>query len=667
MDLHEKLEILAGAARYDVSCASSGTPREPTRQGFGTTVPSGVCHTFTEDGRCVSLLKVLFTNFCVFDCAYCANRASNDIPRASFTTGELVDLTIQFYQRNYIEGLFLSSGVLKSPDDTMERLIRVARTLRLNHGFRGYIHLKCIPGTSSALVREAGLLADRLSVNIELPSEGSLRHLAPDKCYAWILGPMESIRDAILRHQDQRRTIRSSPLFAPAGQSTQLIVGATPERDYEILDLARKLYRSHHLKRVYYSAFIPVRRQDPRLPALQKPPLRRENRLYQSDWLMRLYGFQLEELLTPDRPDLDLTVDPKLAYAKRHPELFPVDLNRADYEEILRVPGIGLQSAKRIIAWRRERRIRLEHLHEIGLVVKRAMPFVCCAGMGGPTSRSADPEVANAYGKPSPAGGGHPSSPPPKLRNILIHDGTFDGLLTGVFQSYELGFQPDVVLRQGHFQCGLFDRCIHVISDPEKADRVWKRLFQMMGRRFPFILLCAFLSARNHADLEIFHAIRGAVRRQRGETDNGLADRMRKLESMSWEVRREAHRMKGFVRFRKVTDDAQIALIAPKHNVLPLILDHFEKRFRDRKWMIVDTSRGYGYRFDTEVSHEVRIPPQLIEEAERSALLSEPYRDLWKQYYEAVNVPQRGNAALHLKMVPRRYWKYLPEKTGKKS
>lgn len=272
MDLGDKLKVLAGAARYDASCASSGSRRGPAPGRMGTSVPSGVCHSFTEDGRCISLLKVLFTNHCIYDCSYCVNRSSNDIPRAAFQVSELVDLTVSFYRRNYIEGLFLSSGIVKSPDDTMERLIRVARTLRVSHGFNGYIHLKCIPGAGSRLVREAGLYADRLSVNIELPSEHSLIRLASDKSYSAILDPMQRIRDSIVENRDERKAIRSAPVFAPAGQSTQLIVGASPERDYEILRLARGLYRLHDLRRVYYSAYVPVNADDSRLPEMIEPP-----------------------------------------------------------------------------------------------------------------------------------------------------------------------------------------------------------------------------------------------------------------------------------------------------------------------------------------------------------------------------------------------------------
>jgi len=368
MTLEEKLTILGGAARYDASCASSGPGN------------AGVCHSWSDDGRCVSLLKVLFTNHCLYDCAYCANRRSNETPRAAFTVRELVDLTLDFYRRNYIEGLFLSSGVFRSPDDTMEALVAVARTLRTEGGFRGYLHLKAIPGADPALVRTAGLYADRMSVNVELPSRTSLASLAPDKSPEAIFRPMRQIAGET---QDARALAvhhRSpGPKFVPAGQSTQMIVGASPETDLEILQLSSRLYSSYQLKRVYYSAYMPVN-TDQRLPALPGPPLLREHRLYQSDWLYRFYGFAPEELLDPGRPWLDVDLDPKASWALRHPEAFPVDLNRAPGASLLRVPGLGPRSLERILRARRQGRLRRSDLAALGVRASKAGPFLACEG-----------------------------------------------------------------------------------------------------------------------------------------------------------------------------------------------------------------------------------------------------------------------------------------------
>ncbi len=376
----KKLEILAESAKYDASCASSGTDRRNIPGGIGSAAGWGVCHSFTDDGRCVSLLKVLYTNACMYDCAYCVNRTSNDTPRASFSVNELVELTLEFYRRNYIEGLFLSSGVVKSPDHTMERMVRAVQLLRTRHRFNGYIHMKSIPGASRELVRQAGLYADRLSVNIEIPSEANLKFLAPEKDHQSVYAPMRSIQEGILEYREERKKSRFVPRFAPAGQSTQMIIGASNERDRDILRLSSLLYTGPGLKRVYYSGFVPVNSHDSRLPALRQAPLVRENRLYQADWLMRLYQFDAEEILGDTQPDLDLEIDPKLAWALRHPEFFPVDLQRAEYAQILRVPGIGLKSAQRIVATRRYSRIDPEFLKKMGVAMNRAQYFITNRG-----------------------------------------------------------------------------------------------------------------------------------------------------------------------------------------------------------------------------------------------------------------------------------------------
>ncbi len=394
MDLEAKLALLSAAAKYDVSCASSGS-RRSARHGIGSTAVSGICHTWSDDGRCISLLKILFSNRCAYDCAYCVCRASRPGPRATFTVDEVVRLTMEFYRRNYIEGLFLSSAVVGHPDATMEQLVRVIERLRRQENFHGYIHLKTIPGASVEWVRRAGLFADRLSINIELPSEASLRRLAPDKARADILGPMQHIAETIAERREDRRRLRRVPPFAPAGQSTQMIVGASPEPDLQILRLARALYRRFGLRRVYYSAYEPVA-ADPRLPPPDQPPDRvREHRLYEADWLVRLYGFEPEELLDESCPNLDHERDPKLAWALRHPERFPVDVNRADREELLRVPGIGLKSAARILATRRWAPVRPEDLAALGVVVRRAWSFLECSGRRVPpplrVARAAEP------------------------------------------------------------------------------------------------------------------------------------------------------------------------------------------------------------------------------------------------------------------------------------
>jgi len=388
----EKLKVLAESARYDVSCSSSGTSRSNQKGTIGSAAGWGICHSFSEDGRCISLLKVMLTNSCMYDCAYCINRRSNDIPRATLAVSELVDLTIEFYRRNYIEGLFLSSGIVRSPDYTMERLVRIVKDLRKVHRFNGYIHMKSIPGASQELVQEAGLYADRLSVNIEIPKEESLKMLAPEKDFQSVFAPMRYIQQGVLQSAEDRKRFRHAPRFAPAGQSTQMIIGATPETDKDILWVSSALYKRPTMKRVYYSGFVPVNGYDNRLPALKQPPLVRENRLYQADWLLRFYQFKVEEIVDDSYPHLDLEVDPKLAWALRHPECFPVDINKADYEMILRVPGIGVKSAKLIVTSRRYNRLGTEQLKKIGIVMKKAQYFITCNELSMQTVNELRPE-----------------------------------------------------------------------------------------------------------------------------------------------------------------------------------------------------------------------------------------------------------------------------------
>jgi putative DNA modification/repair radical SAM protein len=380
MDVLEKLSILSDAAKYDVACTSSGVDRGGQSGKTGSTSACGICHSFAADGRCISLLKVLMSNACIYDCKYCVNRVSADTPRTSFTPDELAELTIQFYRRNYIEGLFLSSGVLKSPDYTMERMITVIQLLREKYCFNGYVHVKAIPGADPALIDRLGFLADRMSVNIELPTEASLRLLAPQKTPNAVIDPMARISSGIRENSADRGQFRHAPKFAPAGQSTQMIVGASPDSDLKILRLSQGLYRKYSLKRVFFSAYTPVI-EDKNLPSLlTAPPLLREHRLYQADWLMRFYGFSAEEIVSPEHPNLSLILDPKCSWALRNIDRFPVEINRASYETLLRVPGIGVTGARRIMQARRAGTLDFSGLKKLGIVLKRARYFITCRG-----------------------------------------------------------------------------------------------------------------------------------------------------------------------------------------------------------------------------------------------------------------------------------------------
>lgn len=392
MDTTAKLALLADAAKYDVACTSSGIDRDAHMGALGNATAAGICHSFSADGRCITLLKVLFTNVCVFDCAYCASRCSNDVPRASFRPRELADLTMEFYRRNYIEGLFLSSGVLKSPDYTTERIIECLRILREEYGFRGYIHAKAVPGTSSDLLAVLGLLADRISVNMELPSSESLALLCPNKTRDSIVAPMCQIREGIAEDRDtralmrrdacymaQRRPARKTRAFAPAGQSTQMIIGATPETDFQILNLSSSLYKTMHMKRVFFSAYLSVN-EDGRLPQGNAVQLDREHRLYRADWLMRFYKFDAAELIDEGQPFLATDIDPKANWAINHLDRFPIEVNTAPYEELLRVPGIGVRGAKAIVGARRATALGEAELRKLGVAYKRARFFITCRG-----------------------------------------------------------------------------------------------------------------------------------------------------------------------------------------------------------------------------------------------------------------------------------------------
>lgn len=378
--IKEKLAILADAAKYDVSCSSSGSNRKGVKGDLGNTSAFGICHSFTEDGRCISLLKILLTNHCIYDCVYCVSRRSNDIKRAAFSVEEIVDLTINFYRRNYIEGLFLSSGVFKDPNTTMERLVRVAKKLRLEERFNGYIHLKTIPGASDELIREAGLYADRLSINLEIPTKEGLKLLAPEKDHKQMLSNVEFVKNELAINTIEKQKYKHAPKFAPAGQTTQMIIGATNETDQKIIHVADYMYQKLDLKRVYYSGYVPVL-QDSRLPSLQSQvPVVRENRLYQADWLMRYYGFAPNEIVDDRQPFLDLEIDPKLAWALRNSHLFPIDINQAPREMLLRIPGVGVRSVQKILMARKFQTLSYYDLKKMGVTLSRAKYFITCSG-----------------------------------------------------------------------------------------------------------------------------------------------------------------------------------------------------------------------------------------------------------------------------------------------
>ena len=659
MRIEDKLTILADAAKYDVSCASRGSRRKNAGGLLGNAAPSGICHTYTEDGRCVSLLKILYTNHCIYDCAYCVSRCSNDIPRAAFTVNEIVSLTMDFYRRNYIEGLFLSSGILRSPDDTTERLVRTVQALR-KQGFNGYIHLKCVPHASRSLIRQAGLHADRLSVNIELPSEKSLKLFTREKTYASVLEPMEVIRETIAETREHRRRMRHVPQFASAGQSTQLIVGASPESDYEFLVLANRLYRHQALKRVYYSAYIPVGDLKTPLQKIAEPPLQRENRLYQADWLIRLYGFSIDDVISSKTPYLDLKIDPKQAFALRHPSQFPIDINTADREMILKVPGIGLKSANRIVSLRRKGRLRFEHLKQLGVVISRAQPYIRCDGL--PSTQWTATIPPNRF----PAAKQHRGLSAAPVRDtplIFVTDGTFEGLLTAIFEAYAGKSPPDAIEKAGEDQLRLFERRITIATDFSKSDRVWKGLKKHLGSKRRQMLFEAYLSGCPDVETMILQCVWDTIPDgSRPITQMNLSSFIQ-IENLSHKVRREAHRMKGFIRFQQTGKNQYFALIAPQYDVLSLIRRHFESRFADQRWIIYDKLRNYGLCYDRHRVQELRLDAADLKAFGNEDIGNEHFcQTLWKRYYDAVNIRHRNNPRLHVRQLPRRFWQYLPEK-----
>jgi probable DNA metabolism protein len=566
---------------------------------------------------------------------------------------------MDFYRRNYIEGLFLSSGVVHSPNDTMERLVRTVQALR-KQKFNGYIHLKCVPHADQRLIRQAGLFADRLSVNIELPSEKSLKRLTREKTFDSVLEPMGVIRETIAEVRQDRKRLRHVPHFAPAGQSTQLIIGASPESDHKILSLANRLYRHQALKRVYYSAYIPVGEPGMRLPDLSEPPLQRENRLYQADWLIRLYGFGIDDVINREQPFLELKIDPKQAFALRHPSFFPIDINDADHQMILKVPGIGLTSAKRIVSLRRKGRIRFEHLKQMGVVISRAQPYIRCDGMPGThwkgaslRGKSADPERKLAGHRPAD----HES------RLVFVTDGSFEGLLTALFEAYAAKQPPDAIEPADGHQMGLFENRMSITTELNKSDRVWKGLKKHLGAKRRRMLFEAYLSGSPGLETAIYQFVWDTISGQKGRKDKAHLAAHIQIEKLAQKVRREAHRMKGFIRFEHTGQNQYLAVIAPCYDVLPLMRRHFEMRFGDQGWIIYDTIRNYGLCYDRQRTRELQLDAAAIEAFRQNEPAGEQHcRTLWQQYYAAVNIPQRNNPRLHLRQLPRRYWRYLTEK-----
>lgn len=698
VDLEKKLAILSEAAKYDASCASSGSSRSAaaSRGAIGATRSFGICHSWAADGRCISLLKLLFTNHCIYDCAYCVNRSSADIQRTAFTVDEVVQLTIDFYKRNYIEGLFLSSGITGDPDYTMRKLAEVARRLRTQERFSGYIHLKAIPGAGQQALEIAGRYADRLSVNIELPSERSLTALAPQKTKGAIVGTMAHVADRLAEvREDRRRRVRHSPGFAPAGQSTQLIVGASPESDRTIATLAAYLYRNVQLRRVYYSAFMPVT-HDTRLPALAAPPLRREHRLYQVDWLIRLYRFDVDEVFHASSQNVELDLDPKAAWALRNLNRFPVDVQHADYELLLRVPGIGLRTAARIVQVRRRTRLRFDTLRRLGVVLKRARYFVTCDGTWLETHdrtpeqlralltdvseaelqqlslfAPAGPAVSQRSAGERPAAGAYgatvaapviptvrPRSVPVVPAVVLVFDGSFAGLLSAVRELVDRGPSTGWEVAREDRLPDLFSEVRRVSTQRATSAYVATQLASQPSRLE--LLYDAFLAEQAVADtaIAVYAAAKLVADRSGTRLPDAAQDALITVEHAARRVRREAHTFLGILRFRHHASGWLVAEYESECNVLPIVASHFARRMPNQQWRIFDRRRGHTAMHDRSgLRYRSDAAGPTTGDVQTDAAIV----DMWRDYVDRIAIRERTNRRLQRQFLPKKYWRDLPE------
>jgi probable DNA metabolism protein len=701
MDVQAKLEILADAAKYDASCASSGSKSTRAGSKLGSTEGTGICHSYTPDGRCVSLLKILLTNYCIFDCQYCINRVTSDTPRARFSIEEVVRLTIQFYQRNYVEGLFLSSGIIQNADYTMEQMTAVARSLRQDHKFGGYIHLKSIPGAADELLAEAGRWADRLSVNIELPTPADLKKLAPEKKEPEIVAAMGSIKHRIDDYKTEKKAGFKVPRFAPAGQSTQMIVGATPTPDREILKTASSLYGQQKLRRVYYSAFSPIPHADARLPG-SSPPLVREHRLYQADWLLRFYGFSVEEIVTEHDANLALDIDPKLAWALVNRDFFPVDVNKASREELLRIPGIGSRSVGKILKTRRYRRMTVADLKKMRVAWKRAAPFVIALDHN-PALRHLDddnlrdrfveqPKQLLLFGADSvPAQKNvEPQSPPatsssvpnrrpqtpgrsgrrqqpaqpvgPFILPAVVSDKSKETRFVSVadFSSWrsearrliQNDVPPSEIVFREPSERGLFD--IHQAELSEAGGRS-AAPFHVPGE---FVELAKRVACHRDSDRweRLYRALWRITHGEKhllqltGDTDT------RRLTVMANQVRRDRHKMKAFVRFRRIeTEEGEhfVAWHRPDHRIVQLTAPFFARRFPSMRWSILTPHESATW--DLKKLHFGPGVPA------SDGPKADELEDLWKTYYGSIFNPARIKLAAMTREMPARHWATLPE------
>lgn len=656
MDTLEKLKILTDAAKYDVSCSSSGSSRKNSSKGLGNGHLAGICHSWSEDGRCISLLKILFTNKCIYDCEYCINRSSNVTKRAEFSPREVADLTINFYKRNYIEGLFLSSGVIKNPNYTMELLIKTADILRNEYHYNGYIHMKSIPGADSDLVKKMGLLVDRMSVNVELPLEKSLKILAPQKSIKAIESSMDFANKKIVQRKNEIKLYKHTPKFLPAGQTTQMIIGADEESDFDIVSRAENLYDDYSLKRVFYSAFVPVVKSE-FTKDIKKAPLLREHRLYQADWLLRFYGFKSSDLLNEKNKNFDLRIDPKTDWAINNISKFPMEINKASFYDLIKIPGIGITSARKIVNARKYRKLEYWHLKALNISVKKARNFITVNGKYQGLKVKDQKDLKERMSLSDPKSFEQLSFFGWNMK-IIVYDGTFEGFLTVIFTSYKENFK--VKIESEKDQISFLDQK-YIKTNFEKAKRVEDSIKKNISKEFYYDIKIAFKSDYKNKDTIIARLIKLSF--LKGEkiikSTNKYAIAFNKMVK---NYSREAHAFKGLLRFKEIQEGFLFAKYESHNDILEDLSRHFLQRMPKEKFVIYDKNRNKAFVSIYGNFEVVEILNLDIKESKKE----EFFQNLWIGFYDAIAIKERKNKKLMIENMPKKYWKYLPEKNRKK-
>lgn len=656
MDTLEKLKILTDAAKYDVSCSSSGSSRKNSSKGLGNGHLAGICHSWSEDGRCISLLKILFTNKCIYDCEYCINRSSNVTKRAEFSPREVADLTINFYKRNYIEGLFLSSGVIKNPNYTMELLIKTADILRNEYHYNGYIHIKSIPGADSDLVKKMGLLVDRMSVNVELPLEKSLKILAPQKSIKAIESSMDFANKKIVQRKNEIKLYKHTPKFLPAGQTTQMIIGADEESDFDIVSRAENLYDDYSLKRVFYSAFVPVVKSE-FTKDIKKAPLLREHRLYQADWLLRFYGFKSSDLLNEKNKNFDLRIDPKTDWAINNISKFPMEINKASFYDLIKIPGIGITSARKIVNARKYRKLEYWHLKALNISVKKARNFITVNGKYQGLKVKDQKDLKERMSLSDPKSFEQLSFFGWNMK-IIVYDGTFEGFLTVIFTQYKEIFK--IKIEREKDQISFLDQK-YIKTNFEKAKRVEDSIKKNISKEFYYDIKIAFKSDYKNKDTIIARLIKLSF--LKGEkiikSTNKYAIAFNKMVK---NYSREAHAFKGLLRFKEIQEGFLFAKYESHNDILEDLSRHFLQRMPKEKFVIYDKNRNKAFVSIYGNFEVVEILNLDIKESKKE----EFFQNLWIGFYDAIAIKERKNKKLMIENMPKKYWKYLPEKNRKK-